>query len=766
MQRLLTLAAHRPWLVFVVLITITLAAASQLPSLRIEITAEGMMVNLPNSLADYEHSLQTFGSDSITVIYLEDEDLLRSDKLKAIQRALHRIEAIPQVTHTTSLFSLRYLRTEDGFTYTSPYFSPVPGSQSAIRQHADAALLNPLIERNLLSRDGKAMAINVYLDVTDYYRGFDEELSSALDQAIAPLRGDLRRVFQLGDPRIRADISEQIRSDLKLTLPLALVVLSLSLWFIFRRSCTALIPLLTAGMSVIWTFGLMATLDMPVNVMTSIIPALLVVIGSTEDIHLIAEYQSGIQRGFTSSGSTHLMAKHMGTAILLTFVTTSLGFISIVFNRIDLLQQFGLTMAIGLMLNFVITSTLVPACLRCLPNRSPHPEQSGERRFAGFTERLSIWLSRHSRQFLFALALLLGVCAYGACRVEINNSILSYLPSSSLLPQQAGLVESKLSGIQSLTLLIRGEQGAFLKSANLLQLQKLQRHLAYIKGFDKSFSFADFVAVVHSGLEGERPHSVHLPENDAVVSGYMSLLGHDSARSFVSADYSEARIIVRHAIDSSKQLNQAVENFIRYARASLPPSLEVRVTGSSYLNSQAVDYMAEGQARSLIMLLVIIFLLITLLLSNAKLGLIAVISNLLPIVVLFGVMGYFRITLDTSTVMVAAIALGISVDHSMHFMVRYQAALRQGISWRMALRHTLRQESQPILSTTLALTLGFATLAFSTFPPVAQFGLLSAMVMLLALISTFVATPLMLGLMNGLRHSPGKLVKLSDLTGY
>lgn len=330
---------------------------------------------------------------------------------------------------------------------------------------------------------------------------------------------------------------------------------------------------------------------------------------------------------------------------------------------------------------------------------------------------------------------------------------MAFLPPSSSLPEQAALIQDKLSGIQSLTILINGSDEAFLKTANLRQLQMLQRYLVQTGEFEKSFSFADFIGVVHSGIDGATPDKIYLPGSDELVSGYMSLLGHASAKSFVSADYNQARIIVRHAVDSSRQLNQAVQDIISFAHESLDPSLGIKVTGSSYLNSQAVDYMADGQTRSLIMMLGIIFILISLLLANTKLGFVAVLSNLFPIIILFGVMGYFKITMDTSTVMVAAIALGICVDHTMHFMVRYQRLIRKGTSQRGAQLLTLRQESLPIFTTAMALTLGFATLTFSTFPPVAQFGLLSAMVMILALVGTFVVTPLILRYTNDREQS-------------
>ncbi|MCU7811246.1 MAG: MMPL family transporter [Candidatus Thiodiazotropha sp. (ex Notomyrtea botanica)] len=744
MKWVISTAARYPWRVMILLGLITIVALTRLPDLRIEITAEGMMVKNPEVLAIYEQTMETFGSENVTVIYLEDEDLFEPDNLAAIERVVRKIENIPQVTHTTSLFSMRYLRTEAGYVYSTPYLKPVPNTREAANVLIDAALMNPLVERNLLSRDGTVMAINVYFDLSEYQPGFDESVTADLDEAITPLQQHLRTVFHLGDLSIRSSISEQIRNDQKKILPIALLVLLFTLGIVLRYLNAALIPLLTAGLSVTWTLSVMAVLAIPVNVMTSIVPALLIIVGSTEDIHLISEYQRATGKGLRRMEANRYMANHMGTAVLLTFITTCLGFLSISLNRIDLLQQFGLITATGLLLNFIITVTLVPACLQLCTRlgvtrttRDGHP-------FAVISEHILKLTFKYPWIFLLCLVMILSVSGYWATRIDINNNVMDYFEPTSPLPYQASLIKKHLAGIQTIAIVVRGEKESFLRADKLQQLHKLQRHLEDTGLFDKSFSFADYIGVIHSGINEETSGRIYLPDNDEVIGSYMSLLGHANASTFVSEDYSQARIFIRHALSDSKQLNRAVAEIKRYTNTSIDPTVEVTVTGSSYLNSQAVDYMAEGQARSLLFMLTVIFLLASMLLADVKIGLIAVVANLFPITVLFGVMGLFDIPLDTGTVMVAAIALGICVDHTMHFMVRYRRLSREPSSGLSPLFKTIQQESTPIFTTALALALGFSTLAFSTFPPVALFGLLSAMVMLLALIGTFIIIPLML----------------------
>lgn len=201
---------------------------------------------------------------------------------------------------------------------------------------------------------------------------------------------------------------------------------------------------------------------------------------------------------------------------------------------------------------------------------------------------------------------------------------------------------------------------------------------------------------------------------------------------------------MRHNISSSDELSAAVHTVEQFIANEIDPALDVHVTGLSVLTAQAADSMARGQAESLLLMLIAILLLVSLLFVNLKAGASALVPNLLPILVLFGVMGYAGIPLDTSTAMVAVIALGISIDDTLHFMARYHDNTRRFQEEARALVSTVEDESKPIITTSVALGLGFAALAVSHFPPVVHFGLLTAMVMLLALISTFILTPVLL----------------------
>ena len=662
--------------------------------------------------------------------------------MTAIREAVNQINNSSLVQRTDSLFSSRYLRTIDGYIYTDPYLSKIPETAAEAETIKQAALRNPLIARNLLSLDGKAMAINIYFDNSKIEHGFNEAAEKMLDDALEPLHDELQILFHVGDPYLRTGISQRIQQDQISIVPLSLLMLVITLVITLRHLAVAVIPLVTAGISILWTLGLMAALGIPVNIMTSIIPALLIIIGSTEDIHLLSEYKVGLHKGLASNTAIRFMARHMGIAISLTFITTYFGFLSIALNDLALLRQFGLVASTGLAFNFLSTALLVPASLKIFGARKNRRQESNSPDiFTRLALRLLGYIKAHRLQISAGLLLLSAFAGFGALQMRVNNNVMDYFSENSSFNRYAQILHERLSGMQTFSIVVSGDADTFLQVHQLEQLKLLQQILEDSGKFDGSYSLADFIAVLHSGIDSEDATAPYLPIRDEVVREYTNMLESGALQPFVSDNFGEARIIVRHSISSSHELNRSTAEVMDYARDWLEPGLSIQITGESYLNNRAVDYMADGQARSLALMLLVIFILVSLLFMQLKAGLIAILANVFPIIMLFGVMGYLDLALDTGTAMVAAIAMGIAVDHSMHFMVRYQRAGRISST---PLVDSVRTEATPIIATAIALAMGFATLSLSEFPPVARFGLLSAMVMLLALVSTFVITPLLL----------------------
>lgn len=745
MKKIISFAANQPWLVLISLALVSYLASTQLHKLEFNISAKSMMVENDPDLDYYNRILKVFGDDNLTILYFQDEQLFNKDKLAAIETVIDELRALPYVTHVESLFSINHIKSVDGEISSAPYLATLPETDEMAAQIKRDALLNPFIEKNLLSASGHAMAVNIlYQDAGDD-GSLEERIANEIDLIIQPLESELETVFQIGSPYVRKAITERIYEDMGIILPLSMLVLLVTLGFVTKRLTGVVIPFFTASLSVTWTLGLMAFFGVPVNVMTSIVPALLVIIGSTEDIHLLSEFYAGKSVGLNKKQAISGMAKNMGAAVTLTFITTYLGFLSIALNNIDLLRQFGLVASSGLLFNFLITVLFVPASLSLFgggeePQR-PTELTAFQRFIGGIFEAV-----QNNKNTVVVVAVLIAVIAsFSALSLRVNNTTLDYFDQDSPISLRVNQIQESLSGMKTYSIVLEsGIEGTFQKVRYLEEIKKIQDFLIQSGFADKTLSFVDYLSLMHVTIEEDTSGDLYLPTEDTIVSEYMNFISQEQVKSFVSPEFDQARILVRHQLESSYDLDQSLQKVRRYVEGNIDPGLIVRVTGKSVLASKAADYMASAQAQSLVLMIFVILAIISLLFVSLKAGLLAVIPNVFPIIILFGVMGFADIPLNTGTAMTAAIALGICVDDTMHFMVRYHELTQHEQDRSMVLPHTVRDEAVPIMSTSIALALGFSAMAASNFPPVSDFGLLSAMVMFLALISTFILTPVLL----------------------
>ncbi|TNG02023.1 MAG: cyclic nucleotide-binding domain-containing protein [Gammaproteobacteria bacterium] len=744
MDRFLMFPIRYSWPILICILLLTVAATSQLNQLQIHISPQALTVDGDPAQEFYQQSVATFGADKITIVFLQDASLLVSDNLKAIKTVVEEINSLPFVSHTQSLFSVPNVTVTDEVVRAEPFLQRFPNNLEEKNLVLRSALKNPFVNRNLLSADGTAMAINVYMADSPRDLDFDRRASSAIELVLMPLQDRLDQVYQVGVPYVRSAIADQIQHDQHLIVISAMGVLLLSLLVTLRRGSAMFVPLVTASLSVVWTLGSMAILGIPINVMSASVPVLLIIIGSTEDVHLLSEYYKGIENRHSRLRAIRYMAKRMGLAIGLTFLTTFFGFLAIGANPVSLVRDFGLVAAMGLAFNFIITLLLLPVYLKYFGERHSINKVSWIR---PLYRQFVTWLSRiilsYRPLILFALVGVVVGASYSALSLRVNNSILDYFDENSPIRQRAMEVHQKLSGLETFSIVLNGHiRGAFEQVMYLEEIQSIQRYLEEHPEFDYSVSIVDYLAVLNSAVnETGEPE---LPEEDEVVETLLLFAKHKDIKKYISADFSQASILVRHNISGSEDLAESLADLKHFIKTNTDKGLEIRITGQSILSNNASDYLAVGQIKSLSFMLLTIFIVVSLLFVNVKAGLIAVVSNLFPIVMLFGIMGYLGIPLDSGTSLVAAIALGVCVDHTMHFMVRYNQELRSRNNELDAIITTIQKEATPITAATIALAAGLGTLTLSSFEPVIYFGLLSALVILIAFIANFLITPILL----------------------
>ncbi len=731
-----------PRLVLLALVVLTASVAPQISNLKFDISAQSLLAKSDPSWKFYQDSVRQFGSDNVVMLILSDKDLFQPAKLEAIRATVKRLKRLDFVHSTSSLFDVPNVKEVNGFIETRPFLLEIPQQAEDIKVLLEDAAANTLVDKNLLSSDHQTMAINLFIEQTSKRLGRDAEITGAIERELEPLKAVLDNAFQMSSPYVRDQISRQIQIDMKSIMPAALAMLLVVLGLSMGRLNCSIVPLSSAIISIVLTLSYMAWMEIPVNVLTSIIPALLIIIGSTEDVHLMAEYHSGLREGLSRDEAVKRLPVNQHLAVMLAFLTTAAGFVSITVSDLELLQEFGWLVSGGLGINFLVTTLFVPAYLRLFGGKNTHLTLR-QNKFQSVAVGIFSVVMRIKKTTLLLLMIIAGYFAWGAQFLEVNNDTMAYFSEDSEVRQRADQIHQDLSGMQTFSIILDSAiEGTFKKVRYLEDIEKIQQFIAQQGVFDKSFSFADFIKLTHKAMEGiSEPR---LPFEDEVIEVYMQFVQFGAVSAYVNPDYSSTRILVRHNQGNSEKLKQAFQEIEDYIRHDLKSRMQITLTGDSVLSNKAADALAWGQIQSLFLMVVVILLLVSILFLDFRAGIIALVPNVFSVVVLFGVMGYYQIPLDSGTTMVAVIALGICVDDTIHFLTRYHFFTRGTDDVELALRKTILHEATPITTTSIALALGFATLMLSSFQPVIYFGALSALVMVLAMFSTFVLTPVLL----------------------
>jgi len=765
MGKIMLWSSRHAKLVVAVIVAVSIISAFFAVQVRIDSGTEGMMIEGDPAKDFHRDTVAKFGSDNVTVIFIRDKNLFTPEKLKVLENLYYDLKDLPGVERCESLLSVTNFKGVGGALETNPLMDRAPETlEEAKRIQADA-LKSPLFINSLISSDGQMTAINLYVDVDKKDPEFHTKFSKKVDEVSGKYQKDFERLFQFGNSFSRRAIGENIISDQFRIAPMAVAVLVITLIAALRNFSAGMMPMLTAGTSVIWTFGFMVLVGIPLNVLTVIVPSIMIVVGSTEDLHMLSEYMTGIEEtGGSSDKSIELMSGKLGLAVLMTAMTTFLGFFSIIYNDITMLVQFGMASAFALFINPIITFTLGPAYLHFFGPRKVRKHDDKvhaiDRGFLLVGKGILNIVSHPRKKMIaivvFSLLALGGLAATSL--VKVNNDFIAYFKESSDLRQRSATLHKELSGAQTFFIRITsGMPGTFKQSEYLSQVAAIQQFMQQKGWFDKTESLADRVALINMEMNDGNRKYFSIPESSNLISQYLLFFQRDDLSRFVTPDYSEVSIMVRHNVSASYEINAILAELQDHIKKTINPSFKAEFTGEYILINKAAETLAMNSVSSLGFLLLIVFVCMYLLFWSVKAGLISLIPNVFPIVMIFGVMGLFDIPLNVGTAMVACISIGIAVDDTMHMMTRYNAEMRERQNGPEALAAVLHDEIRPVVSTTVALTLGFAVCTASNFVPVIQFGILSAVVMVMAIMADLIITPILL--------QSTQLITLWDLVG-
>lgn len=712
---------------------------------------DALMVSHDWALKQYDEAVRTFGDDRVMIVALLADDIFVPDVIKRIRLLTRRIEGVDGVRQVISLTNVEHARTVGDSLRVGPLI-PTTASADELKKIAQEIEDNRFIVGNLVSADRTMVALNVFFSAG---RGKAEKSAVEEIERIAHHEFGDDRIYFAGLPYMDYRNDVHVQGDLLKFAPFIGLLIVLTFYRAFRRWRGVLMPLGTAVIGLIWTFGTMAMMGEPLTLVTMMLPVILMAIGSSYVIHVINQYDlSALATKRDASCITQRAAvlqalRFIGPPVIVSATTTMAGFSSLAFTTIAGTRQMGLYASVGVGAVMIITLTLVPAWLALLtPARPRSVEQQSERTAIGIVlEHIGQFVTRR-QMLIYAAAFSVTVVAVaGVSRLRIKTDYLSFYPNDSIERIGAERINAHLGGTAGFRIIVNAHRPNELRQADALStIVNLQHFVETLPGVDRTISVADLVTTTNRLFGGEQPDRV-MPSDQARLDQVFSHLIASTADSpirFITDDASKAQIIVRSRLFDSTQMDQTLRRMDEWTRTHLPPEWTAYPTGLLMLLNRTSNSVAKEQARSLIIAILSIFAMMAVLFRSLKIGFVAMMPNAIPIVAFFGFMGWMGIELNLNTSLVASIVLGLAVDNAAHLIRRYRHCCLEMVDKRQAVMASIRRSGAPIIFANLTLAVAFAIFAFSSFVPVRTGGLLSAVTIMACLISNMIFLPVLM----------------------
>lgn len=772
------------WLIWIAAIALAGLGAWEARNIKLNVSAEGLVPEDSPLRATYEDTKKTFGSDYIVGVYVDDPDLFTLPKLQSLAALSHQLAELPSVERTESLFTINNIDGSSGSLVTGPILDPLPDTPEELATAKQRALHNPLLRGTLISTDGQATLLTLYLKPEDAQKeNFDAGFVAKLQELIAknqdgflkdddgnpvkdkdgkPIRytsGNFAQIFPIGSPVLHVAISKYIFRDQMLLLPLACVILLGLLGLLMRSVHGVIILLINAVLANCWTLGLMAFLGIPLNMLNYVVPALVVMIGSGSDVHLMIGSGQQKARGLNGLEAISETGRLIGLSLLLNTGSTVLGFASTLLTNIGVLREFGAAAALAITLRFVTTMFVVPAYLRVAdrwltPKQIQGVDEHGSAIGTGVWDRFLLrpYINLIERHLVKRPKLVIGTCVVitaislvFARKIRADNDFAAFLRADSPVMQQLNTVSHRLSGTDIIDITFTGGKGEYLLPERLTQVLDFEQYARQQPNVDSVTGLPDILALFNREFNNGDPAFNVIPATPQAVKQCLSLFEQSDLQPYITRDGSKANLVLRCNLHDTTRMNQLVDQLSTTLRSGRFGPQLFTISGHAVLAAASVEEIAHGQIASLGSMVAILGGIVGVVFLSWRAALSAIAANLTPVAMVFAVMGLCHVPLNLGTCMIAAISIGLAVDNTINLMVRYHDDLRRTRDKAKALHATMAAEFKPIVLSGLSMAGGFLALSVSSFVPMQEFGLLSALVMILACFGDLIVTAAMLG---------------------
>jgi predicted RND superfamily exporter protein len=607
----------------------------------------------------------------------------------------------------------------------------------------DRALEDPLWSGVLISADAKVGAIVIELDSSESQVGVD--VLRSLRGALAPFEDDGFSFHLVGDPVAFVVAGADLQADSIALVPAIVLLIAAVLATLFGSLRITAAALSSVGVAVVWTFGAMGWLGWPQTAVTQALAPFVLVVGICNAIHLLARYvrTSGRDRAARVRGLAEA-TRDVGPACWIASATTAGGFASFATSGAVSFVHFGLLAAFGVISAYLLSFTLLPVLLaRIDPGDGRAPVATGA--WDAALEHLVRAAQTRHRIVLLGAAGFGLVGLYGASTLRAEVDVHHMFGEQTRVVRWIRFVEENLRRAFTLELALEIPDGRRVEEPEILgRVEDLSARLAAVDGLGEPRSLLTPLSRLNRLLHDDDPAFERPGEREETNAELLLLLTMQDPAAidrWISLDHRSLRLAITADAASSSDGVGVLEQVEQIVSSLGPAGWRVEITGPLRVHLDMVNEVQTTQLRSFVAALIAVLVLIGLFLGSLPWALAAMVPTLLPVVTTLGAMGFWGIRLDMGTAMVAAVVLGIAVDDTVHLLVQIRRRRSAGFGAEHAVRAAVAHVGRAVVTTSVALALGFFVLTLSSWESVASFGVLSGFAILGAMVADLVVLP-------------------------
>ncbi|MDX1811021.1 MAG: MMPL family transporter, partial [Gammaproteobacteria bacterium] len=586
----------------------------------------------------------------------------------------------------------------------------------------------PAIKKKEIEEKGWAGNKWVNADGTPKKAGDGEVIPKAVNDAF----------YLSGRPVIEVSSGLYAMEDMQLMVPMLIAAMAIVLLIIFRTWRGMLLPIAVMSIAIVWTFGLMVLLNVPLYTISTMLPVILVAVGIGDAVHLLSAYYDKVLHNPQSDAKSIVSEAtlQLGPPLIMTSVTTAIGFLALTFAEMPPFRIFGVFALIGILFSWAISVTLLPAVLTLLkPQVGNYLAKRRALRVYEEQDKLSLfltntgrWIENHRKGVFAILTVVCIVALYGTSKLYVDSSWMSDFKPDTDIAQANAKVNEKFSGTIFLNTVIEADsRDAFKDPVLLHKIEALQDYVKTLPYVGDSISVVDYIKSMNKVLHsGDEKYNV-IPDSRAQIAEYLFLFSvsgrPQQLDEVVDFNYQKGLVTIIIKTDHTKQLKHIIDSVKSFsAKEFKDMHVDVNLSGSGNNSYIWAKLLIDSQTTAIVLSKVAILFVAALVFMSFIAGVYVVIPVTVSTLLVAGVAGLLSIPLDVSTALAAGIAIGVGVDYAVHFVFRYIRERRKYGEHMPAMEHTLRSTGHTIVLNAVVVSVGFAVLFFSNFPPHQKLG--------------------------------------------